>query len=116
MWYLYVLELENQCYYIGITLDIERRVYEHSNTKDGANFTKINKPIKLIESCCCQTYDREVAYEMENEKTLKYAIKYGGDKVKGGRYLVPRKLINKIAHLKKLAEKSDLPPIGGEKS
>lgn len=24
-WYLYVLELENGCYYIGIDLDVERR-------------------------------------------------------------------------------------------
>ena len=116
MWYLYVLELENGCYYVGITLYIERRINEHFSGEGGANFTRINKPIKLIESYSCQTYDREIAYKMENEKTIEYAIKYGGDKVKGGRYLIPRKLISKVAYLKKLAAELELPPIGDELS
>lgn len=99
MWHLYVLELENGCYYVGITLDLERRVKEHIAGVVGANFTKANKPLRLVEDYCCNTPDRKEAYKLENSKTLEYAVKYGGDKVKGGKYFIPSKLIRKVKAL-----------------
>ena len=95
MWHLYVLELEHGCYYIGITLNIEKRFNEHL-VGAGANFTRAHKPLRIIEKLCCDTEDRDLAAKIENAKTLEYAMKYGGDKVKGGMYFIPSKLIRKV--------------------
>lgn len=97
MWHLYVLELEDGCYYVGIALDVHRRFGEHLSGF-GANFTRAHKPIRIVETFCCDTYDRDVAATLENKKTLEYAIRYGGDRVKGGRYFNTRKLIRKVEH------------------
>ena len=85
MWQLYVLELENGCFYVGLALDVEKRFKEHALGL-GANFTRLNKPIRVIEKHSCDTADKHIACESENKKTLEYALKYGGDKVKGGRH------------------------------
>ena len=99
MWQLYVLELENGCFYIGIAIEVEKRFQEHMAGL-GANFTRLNKPIRITEVICCNTKDRDIAYKMESEKTLEYAVKYGGDKVKGGKYFIPSKLIKKVEQLR----------------
>ena len=96
MWYLYVLELEHGCYYVGIALDIKKRFEQHAAGL-GAMFTQTHKPIRVAESQCCNTDNKDAAYKMENEKTLEYAIRYGGDKVKGGKYFIPSKLIRKVS-------------------
>jgi predicted GIY-YIG superfamily endonuclease len=98
-WQLYVLELEDGCFYIGIAIDVQKRFQEHV-TGLGANFTRQNKPIRVFETTCCGTEDRDVAYKMESEKTLEYALKFGGDKVKGGKYFIPSKLIKKVKLLR----------------
>jgi hypothetical protein len=62
----------------------------------GANFTRAHKPIRVVETLSCETDDRDVAGKIENKKTMEYAIKYGGDKVKGGKYFIPSKLVRKV--------------------
>ena len=100
MWQLYVLELEHGCYYVGIAFDVNRRFLEHISGLGGANFTKAHKPLRIIETFCCGTADRDVAAKIENQKTLDYAVKHGGDRVKGGRYFIPSKLIRKVTRLR----------------
>ncbi|MBU0647928.1 GIY-YIG nuclease family protein [Patescibacteria group bacterium] len=46
MYYLYILKLSNGDLYKGITSDLKRRFYEHSN--GSVKSTKNYKPIKLI--------------------------------------------------------------------
>ena len=100
MWQLYVLELEHGCYYVGIAFDVNRRFIEHVTGFGGANFTKAHKPLRIVETFCCGTDDRDVAAKIENQKTLDYAVKHGGDRVKGGRYFIPSKLIRKVTRLR----------------
>ena len=36
--------------------------------------------IRVIEQKCAGTHDKDIAYKLESEKTLEYALKYGGQK------------------------------------
>jgi putative endonuclease len=49
-WYLYVLECSDESLYTGVTTDLERRVHEHNNTKQGAKYTRSRRPVQLVAS------------------------------------------------------------------
>jgi predicted GIY-YIG superfamily endonuclease len=91
-WYLYVLLLENDFYYIGITLYPHDRILSHFKGL-GANFTKRNTPMKLIELYSLNIIERKLAYKQENLKTKEYRNLYGAHKVIGGKYLSLKKII-----------------------
>lgn len=44
--YCYVLKLENDCFYIGISSSLKNRISHHF-ANNGAKWTKINKPIEI---------------------------------------------------------------------
>lgn len=50
MYYLYILECADSTLYTGITVDLERRVEEHNNSKLGAKYTSARRPVKVIYS------------------------------------------------------------------
>ena len=47
MYYTYLLECIDGTYYIGSTIDLDRRVHEHNHAKRGAHYTKIRRPVVL---------------------------------------------------------------------
>ncbi|MEC9416051.1 MAG: GIY-YIG nuclease family protein [Pseudomonadota bacterium] len=47
-WSIYILRCNDNSLYIGITLDIERRMKEHSSSKRGAKYLKGKQPLELI--------------------------------------------------------------------
>lgn len=47
MGYVYILECSDETLYIGSTTDIQRRLHEHNNAKNGAHYTKIRRPVVL---------------------------------------------------------------------
>lgn len=73
----YFLKLEHDCWYCGITYNLNMRIAQHIESK-GAYWTKIHKVIKI----------KKVFYpaslELERQMTLKYMRKYGWNKVRGG--------------------------------
>ncbi len=77
---IYILQLLNNKYYVGITSNLERRICEHFDGK-GASWTKINKPIKVIE-----THDYITKFD-EDIYTKMYMDKYGINNVRGGAYV-----------------------------
>lgn len=83
--YIYVLELENGYYYIGQSRNPEKRFKNHL-TGSGAKWTKIHKPIKIIETRKTEALVESEAQIMEDEVTIEYAIKHCADKVRGGGY------------------------------
>lgn len=91
LWFLYVLFLENDYFYVGITLYPQERIDAHFKGI-GANFTKKNKPISIAELYCLNISDRKLSYKNETLKTKEYRIKYGSDKVIGGKYLQLKKV------------------------
>lgn len=50
MYYLYILECADGKLYTGITTDIGRRLEEHNNTKLGAKYTSMRRPVRLVYS------------------------------------------------------------------
>ena len=76
---IYILELENNKYYIGKTSRIDKRFNEHLNGK-GSRFTKIHKPIKIY-----KVY-KELSEFDEDNYTKKYMKLFGIDNVRGGSY------------------------------
>jgi putative endonuclease len=65
MWFVYLIQTENNKLYCGITTDVERRFEEHKNNPKGAKFTKANKPKKVVYVEECK--DRSTASKREYE-------------------------------------------------
>lgn len=47
IWYVYMLQTENNKIYTGISPNVDNRFENHANGK-GALFTKLNKPLKVL--------------------------------------------------------------------
>jgi predicted GIY-YIG superfamily endonuclease len=76
---LYVLQLENGKYYVGKTADVKKRFEQHVSGK-GAEWTKIHRPVKLLET-------RRITSEHDENNTTKDLMKkYGMENVRGGAY------------------------------
>jgi hypothetical protein len=77
--YIYILELVNNKYYIGKTSNPKIRISQHISEK-GSEWTKLYKPIKLIELIPnCVDFD-------EDKYTLTYMKTKGIDNVRGGSF------------------------------
>lgn len=76
---IYVLELENNKYYIGYSKNIPKRLKQHFNNH-GSMYTKVHKPIRVIE-----TFKGNLLDELKT--TLKYIFIYGSDNVRGSIYV-----------------------------
>jgi len=52
-WYVYILRCADDSLYAGITTDIKRRLLEHNESKVGAKYTKMRRPVQMvyIEKC-----------------------------------------------------------------
>ena len=77
---LYVLKLEDDCYYIGMSYNLNLRWSQHWQGK-GAKWTKLHKPVEVIRIIYPAT-----EAGIENKITLEYMALYGEAKVKGGSY------------------------------
>jgi len=73
-WFLYIVECVDGSLYTGITVDVDRRLYEHNYTKKGAKYTRSRRPVVL--KYCATYHDRSSASKAEaNIKKLKRADK-----------------------------------------
>ena len=50
MYHLYILKCTDKTLYTGITVDLNRRVKEHNDSKLGAKYTRARRPVKLVYS------------------------------------------------------------------
>jgi len=77
---VYVLELKNGKYYVGVTDNVDKRFAQHLTGDGGAAWTKLHEPIKIIE-------ERISTSLFDEEKVTKdYMLKYGIENVRGGPY------------------------------
>jgi hypothetical protein len=76
---IYLIELENEKYYVGKTNMIDRRVLEHF-TGNGSKWTQLHKPIKVI-----SVLDGNDVFA-EEKHTYLAMDKYGIENVRGGSY------------------------------
>ena len=73
-WFVYIVRCSDQSLYTGITTDLSRRTTEHNSRKNGAQYTRLRRPVTLVWSQKCE--DRSDASQKE------YAIKKLGKKAK----------------------------------
>ena len=79
MIFIYILELENNKFYIGKTNNLNIRLDQHYNL-NGSEWTKKHKSLRLFELIPnCDDLD-------EDKYTLKYMKKYGIENVRGGSF------------------------------
>ena len=50
MYYVYMVQCADSSLYTGITTELERRVKEHNESKKGAKYTKVRRPVYLVYS------------------------------------------------------------------
>jgi len=77
---VYVLELEENKIYVGITYNLNIRLAQHIGGT-GAKWTRLYKPKRVIEIIHC-----DITSTTENEVTRKYKELYGDANVRGGSY------------------------------
>ena len=46
-YFIYILECSDKSLYVGCTNNLERRLEQHNNSKCGAHYTKIRRPVIL---------------------------------------------------------------------
>lgn len=46
-YFVYILECADTSLYVGSTNNLDKRLYEHNNLKNGAHYTKIRRPVVL---------------------------------------------------------------------
>ena len=47
MYFVYILQCADKSLYVGCTNNLERRLEQHSNSRWGAHYTKIRRPVVL---------------------------------------------------------------------
>ena len=47
---VYILKCNDDSLYVGCTNDIEKRIKQHNQSKSGAHYTKIRRPVVLLYS------------------------------------------------------------------
>lgn len=78
---LYILKLQDDKYYIGITLNLNQRLSQHFSG-EGSQFTKKYKPLEVLKVI----YNDDINEDYENKLTLEYMQKYGWENCRGGYY------------------------------
>lgn len=81
---IYVLELEDGYYYVGSATYVEKRFAQHKEGK-GAAWTKLHRPLRVIETVPVLVENSAELVYLETEKTIQYMKRYGHEKVRGGR-------------------------------
>ncbi len=64
-YFVYILECADGSLYVGSTNDLEKRVRQHNESKQGAHYTKIRRPVVLKYSEACDTLRIARARESE---------------------------------------------------
>lgn len=85
-WHTYVLLCDDGHYYIGITTNINRRFKQHLSGK-ASWFTKVHKPIEVLETTPLGKMKTSEAAILENKLAASYIKEHGYHKVRGGGFI-----------------------------
>lgn len=82
---LYVLRLEDNCWYVGSTSNIYSRFKQHQEQNGrGSKWTELHRPIEIYETRKIGITTESEAAKYEDIVTLEYMNKYGKEYVRGG--------------------------------
>jgi putative endonuclease len=68
MYFVYILECADGTLYTGWTVDIDKRVLAHNESKTGAKYTSARRPVKLVYSESFETKSEAMKRECEVKK------------------------------------------------
>ncbi|HEY1041950.1 MAG TPA: GIY-YIG nuclease family protein [Candidatus Paceibacterota bacterium] len=71
MWYVYLLRCADGTLYTGVTTDIERRMKEHNESREGAKYTRARRPVSLAHQETFPTRSEACAREAAIKKLSK---------------------------------------------
>jgi predicted GIY-YIG superfamily endonuclease len=77
---LYVLRLEDDCYYVGMSYNLNFRWGQHW-AGSGAKWTRLHKPLEVVKVIYPATEKG-----IENRITKEFMEQYGSEKVRGGSF------------------------------
>ncbi len=63
MAHAYILECSDGSYYVGSTVDLERRVSQHNSADEGAAYTRRRRPVRLVWHADFGRVDEAYAFE-----------------------------------------------------
>ena len=93
-YYLYFLRLKHGYFYVGITKDLRRRIWQHCG-HEGSGMTRRHQPLELIAAWYLGDMSYEEAEYIEDEFTL-YFMKNYSRRVRGGKWCKERIGVKKI--------------------
>jgi predicted GIY-YIG superfamily endonuclease len=64
MAWVYILECSDGSYYVGSTVDLERRLWQHQEG-EGAAYTRRRRPVSLVWSCALDRVEEAYAVEKQ---------------------------------------------------
>ena len=82
--HVYILELENDCYYVGCASNLKRRLKEHFNKKTRIKWMLKNPILRVAYTESLHGNQRD-AYELEDKLALGLAKTIGVERVRGGK-------------------------------
>ena len=68
MYYAYILLCADTSLYTGSTNNLEKRLYQHNESRAGARYTKIRRPVFLVYAQRCKTLHCARSLEAEIKK------------------------------------------------
>jgi putative endonuclease len=67
-YFVYILECSDKTYYCGYTVNLDKRLFAHNNSKNGSKYTYARRPVKLIYSETFETLSDALKREMKIKK------------------------------------------------
>jgi putative endonuclease len=67
-YYTYILECNDGTLYTGWTVDIDKRVFAHNESKTGAKYTSARRPVKIVYQEECEGKSQAMKREVEIKK------------------------------------------------
>jgi len=65
MFSVYILLCADETLYVGSTQDLDKRLHQHNNLKQGAHYTKIRRPVTLVYTETCEDFAQSRKREAE---------------------------------------------------
>jgi putative endonuclease len=65
MAWTYILECADGSYYVGSTVDLEARLWQHNHSPDGPIYTRRRRPVRLVWSGEFETAAEAFAFEKQ---------------------------------------------------
>lgn len=81
---IYILRLENENFYVGQAIDVEKRLIQHLKGKLSSDWTKMHKPIDIYKQKKTGFNKVEDAIKLENLTTIWCMKRFGWQNVRGG--------------------------------